>query len=174
MSKSIYPMARKNGLLTSQMGSETIVYDTETDKASCLNQETTAVWEACDGKNDIASILESIKNEAFEEANEQIVMMAIDQLEQAGLLEESLEIDEQKGDTLSRREMLRLLGAKAAAVLPVVTTIVVPPAIHAASLLPLRARCTSSSQCASGICCDRGGDPTIGRCRRHCRGGIIL
>lgn len=171
MSQSIYPKARKSNLLTSTVGPETIVYDTAADKASCLDKLAAAVWNACDGESDTASILQVLRNSGYQGANEQIILMAIDQLGRAGLLEASFKIEARKRQNLSRRAMLQLLGAKAAAVLPVITTIVVPPAVHAASLRPPGARCTSTSQCASGYCCGRTGNARRGRCSNSCPPG---
>ena len=165
MSKPIFPIARKSDLLISALDQETIIYDTKTDKASCLDKLGTAVWNACDGESDIASILSALKSRGHQDVTDQIVLMAIHQLEQEGLLEDSFVIEEYRRKSLSRREMIRSLGKGAAALLPVVTTVVVPPAVHAASGLPNGALCNAGTECLSGWCCRR--PPfRVYRCRR--------
>lgn len=133
MNSSIYPKARKNNLVTTKVNDETVVYDTKTSTASCLNELTTSVWEACDGTSDIPSLLDAVRNAGYQDVTEKVVLMAIDQLNQAGLFENALEIDEKTRKNLNRREMLQLLGARVAVVLPVVSTISIQPAIAAAS-----------------------------------------
>ena len=52
------------------MDDETIVYDTEANKASWLNELTTAVWEVCDGKSDTTAILAAIRNAGYQDATD--------------------------------------------------------------------------------------------------------
>ena len=131
---SIYPKARTEGIISTKVGDETVVYDTEKNIASCLNELTTAVWVACDGNTDISSILDTVINAKYKDTTEQIVLMAIEELNQAGLLEAALESNEKNKGNLGRREMLRLLGTRAAKALPLVSTITVQPALAAFSL----------------------------------------
>jgi hypothetical protein len=155
MSKDIYPEARKDRLVTSKVGDETVVYDTEKNFASCLNELTTAVWEACDGNTDVSSILDIVRNAGYQDTTEQVILIALDQLSQANLLDETFNIDHRITKNLSRRKTLHLL-AKSAAILPIVSTIVVSPPLAAQSEnRPNGSSCTDSSQCASG-CCHRG------------------
>ena len=155
MSESISPKARRDGLVTSKVGDETVVYDTETNKASCLNRLTTVVWEACDGNTDISSLLDTVRGAGYQDATEQVVLMAIDQLEQAGLLEDYSQTDNKKREFLSRREMLRLLGIRSATVLPIITTINLQPAIaqisncipHCSPCNPFSDVCCGGTQC---------------------------
>jgi len=152
MRHKIYPIARKKGLLITKVDDEAVVCDTISRKASCLNQLTTAVWEACDGKTDITSLLISVRQAGYEDATEQIIRMAIEQLNQADLLENLNDIDGMNFNP-SRREMLRSLGKKTALTLPAVSMIEVLPAIAQISgSLSNGTPCTSSHQCASGCC----------------------
>jgi hypothetical protein len=171
MSKQEYPKARKIGLLVSKIADETVVYDTERDTTSCLNDLAVAVWEACDGESDAGSIVAVLKSAGFQDATDQIVLLAVDRLQQSGLLEESVDLDANNGKQLSRREMLQLLGARAAALLPVVTTVVVPPPIAAASLGEV---CSSADPCSSGICCGRTGNSRQGICSTYCPPGHAI
>ena len=155
MSKSIFPKARKDGLVISKVGDETVVYDTETNKASCLNGLTTVVWEACDGNTETTSLLDTVKTAGYQDANDQIVLMAIDQLDQAGLFEASFSIDGKKKKSLNRREMLQMLGTRAAAVLPIVSTINIQPAIAQGSGTQGDS-CVTTADCAPGFCCNNG------------------
>ena len=45
-----FPTARKSGLVVQEMPDELLVYDTENNKAHCLNTTAAFVWKSCDGK----------------------------------------------------------------------------------------------------------------------------
>jgi hypothetical protein len=152
MNYSFFPKARKRELLTTKVADETVVYDLETDKASCLDALTTMVWDACDGYTDTALLLDKIKRSGYQDANIDLVWLAIDQLERAGLLEEPNAPNLTKSSA-SRRELFRILGAGALGALPVISTINVQPALAAISVcLPKNSRCTSHGQCCSNYC----------------------
>jgi hypothetical protein len=157
MNKIRFPKARKSKLLIRKVGNETVVYDTKTHNALALNELTTAVWEVCTGKSDASSLLEIIRCSGLVNAVDQVVLMAIDQLNRAGLLKTSTETNETDKTSLTRREMIRLIGIKSVAALPAISIIGIQPAIaHDSEITyPLRphgAHCHSDGQCLSNHC----------------------
>jgi hypothetical protein len=121
------PRARKAGLVTRKLHDEVLVYDLDRHKASCLNRTAALVWEHCDGRTTVASLVARLRDAMEAEVDERAVWLALDRLDQAHLLEGDLPGSVvQKGS--SRREWLRELGRLGvrAAVLPAVVTIVAP------------------------------------------------
>ncbi len=146
------PSARKDDLSITSVSDETVIYDQLTHRASCLNAVTAAVWGACDGKNDVSALLDAVRQAGFQDASEDIVWMALDQLYQAELLE-PFDITNTKIKNPDRREMLRTLGKRAAAVIPVVSTINIQPAIaNHSGCTPLWGSCNSNDDCCSHRC----------------------
>jgi hypothetical protein len=146
------PKARKKNILATSVADEVVVYDTESNKASCLDGLTALVWKACDGRADLDALLDLVRKSGYQDATEQLILMAIDQLDQAGLLENAIESNEVDRKGLKRREILSLLGTKAISTLPVLSIINIQPAIAQASCLPKHTPCTLNSQCCSNWC----------------------
>ena len=141
MSISVYPVARKNDLYTTDVGDETVVYDKLTSNAHSLNGLTTIVWNACNGKNRIESLLTHVQKSGFPDANEDLIWAAIDELLEVKLLVE-FPTHTEDNKKLNRRKALRLMGMGAAASVPLISSIEVQPAIAAIS-----APCYTHSSC---------------------------
>jgi hypothetical protein len=148
--KQISPVARKKSLIIKELSHETLVYDLETDKAHCLNETAARVWKNCDGRQTVAQLRELTEKETNSQVPEEMVWLALDQLEQFKLLETPVNQPTHLSG-MSRRQMIRLVGTAAIAV-PVITSIVAPRPAQAQSLLPPGSCCTSPGQCASGSC----------------------
>jgi len=142
------PLARKEGLVVHELPDEVLVYDTETDRAHCLNQTAAFVWKRCDGRKSASEIARelSVGNQA--KVDQRIVNLALDELSRRNLL-----IGPVKLSGLNRREIIRALAVSAVA-LPVVASIVAPQPAEAASCLPNGSQCGTSAQCCSGLCSD--------------------
>lgn len=151
MNKSIRIIARKDGLLVTRVGDETVIYDIESSKASCLNGLMTAIWEAIDEETNIEVLINILRDRGYPDVNEEIVYMAVHDLVQAGLVENCSEIAIYK-ENLSRREMIQLIGKRSVVVLPVVSTIIMQPAIAQVSCAAKHEPCTFDSDCCVGPC----------------------
>jgi hypothetical protein len=145
------PKARKQNLVVKKLADEVLVYDLLTHKAHCLNEAAAQVWSLCDGRRsagEIARLLTS-KQEAF--FTEEVVWLALNQLERFSLLEEHIE-PPPSATNISRRELGRRLGIAGAASLPFIISIVAPLAATAATCGAVGTPCATNARCCTGIC----------------------
>jgi hypothetical protein len=145
------PKARRSGLVIKNLADEVLVYDLETNHAHCLNQSAALVWKYCDGRRtvaEIAGLLETLSEEPF---TEEVVWLALNQLERFSLLDEHVELP-RVASTLSRRELGRRLGLASVAALPFILSIVAPAAASAATCGAVGAVCATNPACCSGLC----------------------
>ncbi len=145
--KNTKPVAKTEGLITQELADELLVYDERKHKAHCLNETAWKIWEECNGENSVAEISERTSQKLQAPVDEEMVWVALDALGKNGLLKERVAVD-----AMSRRAMMRRLGIGAAIAIPVVTSIIAPKAISAATCLASGQPCTSSAQCCSGLC----------------------
>lgn len=145
------PVARRRGLVVKEVCNEVLVYDTESDRAHCLNETAAQVWKLCDGRRDARAIAQAMQEEQNVTVDEKVVLFALTQLGRDGLLEQQL-VTPNVFPGMSRRQMMRTLGIATAVALPLVTSIVAPTAVQAASCRPSGASCNGSGQCCSGLC----------------------
>ena len=141
------PVAKIDGLITQELADELLVYDERKHKAHCLNETAWKIWEECNGENSIAEISKRISEKLNAPVDEALVLVGLAELGKNGLLKERITVE-----AMSRRAMMRRLGLGAAIAIPMVTSIVAPKAISAATCLASGQPCTTSAQCCSGIC----------------------
>jgi len=145
------PQARREELLVQELADELLVYDRTRHKAHCLNQTAALVWQRCDGKTSVTEMARLLGKETHTRVDEAVVWLAFDQLSKAHLLQgDAREWTGRSG--ISRREVMRRIGAAAAVALPVVSSIAAPEAVQAATCLASGVACTSSAQCCSFLC----------------------
>lgn len=155
-SRSANPTARSVGLLTEQVGAETVVYDKETAEAHCLKPLAAAVFSCCDGRRTVAEIARLVSQDLGEDVGVESVTSAVVQLQEHGLLE-SPEGSEHLSVTVSRRQMLRRtagVGGVAMAA-PLIASIVTPvPAFATATCTPstntTAVGCNQDTDCSGG------------------------
>jgi hypothetical protein len=138
------PRGRREGLLVEPLGDETLVYDLDRHQAHCLNRTAAAVWSACNGERDAGAIARHLRRE-MPDSSPELVEVALARLARAHLLTEP-------GGAMPRRAVLRRLSLTAA-LLPIVSSIVVPEPAHAASCSPLGGCCAAKSECCPGLQC---------------------
>jgi hypothetical protein len=121
------PTARRDGLLIQEIGEELVIYDQESHHVHRLNQTAAVIWRHCDGQTPVADLVALLHRELGLLSNEELVRLALDHLEKAGLLKEPLARPAGAARP-SRRQLLRKLGRMAAVALlvPTVMTIVAP------------------------------------------------
>jgi hypothetical protein len=146
------PLARVRGLIVQELADEVLVYDEDRNKAVCLNQTAALVWKYCDGETTVASMARQLERDLKTEAvDEKIVWYALDKLGKDHLLVEP-PVPPAVLAGMSRRELVRVLGVAAVVAIPVVTSIVAPTVVEAATCLAPGQPCGTSAQCCGGLC----------------------
>jgi Coenzyme PQQ synthesis protein D (PqqD) len=153
------PQRRQDGLIIRELDNEILIYDTENNKAHCLNQTAALVWKQCDGNTTATEMTRAISRGLGDDIDERVVWFALKQFNQDHLLEETVNMPPALlASGLNRRDMVRVLGLAAVVAVPLVTSIVAPTAAQAATCLPAGSLCGTPAQCCSGIC---AGDPAV-------------
>ena len=150
--KALLPLARTTGLVVQELADETLIYDEERHKAHCLNQMAALVWKRCDGKTTVARMGRLLGNESHLPVGEELVFVALRQLEKALLLASPVPDMSEEAMALSRRQAMKRIGLFAAVVLPLVTTILAPTPAQAGSVRGSGGECTTGAECESGVC----------------------
>lgn len=144
-SDRLVPTARSHGLIVERLGEETLVYDTDTDRAHSLGPLASSVLDHCDGQSTIAAVAGRL---GLPQAH---VLDALAELEGCGLLVR---------DGLSRRDAVRkvaVVGAAAAAGAPLIKSIVAPAPAQAGSPVCIatgQSGCLIDPDCCSNCCTD--------------------
>ena len=140
MTDSNYPQIRRSGLVVQEMPDELLVYDLESSKAHCLNDSAAMVWRYRESPNSLSDIVKSFEASSGSKVTEDFVWLAIDQLNEKGLLENGTA---KKFAGHSRREVLKKIGLASMVALPVIASLVAPQNALASS----SCSCTTSLQC---------------------------
>ncbi len=140
MNNPLNPVARKSGLVIQDVPEEVLVYDTDTNKAHCLNKTAAMIWQSCDGTRSVSDIAKYVGSETGEDVTDDLVWLAIDQLNESDLLEKQVATDF-KG--LSRRDVIKKIGLTSMVALPVIASLIAPPTAMAAA----SCNCNSNPDC---------------------------
>ena len=135
MSKENKPRSRKENIVVQEVDGEVLIYDLEKSKAFCLNQTSSLVWQACDGKRSVAQINDLLGKQLQTQTNEDIVWLALDQLSREKLIHPPVDL-ESKFEGMSRREVIKKVGIGSMIALPVVASLVAPTALLAQTGAP--------------------------------------
>jgi hypothetical protein len=132
------------GLQFERVADELLAVKPATLEAHALNQSAAAVFDLCDGKATKSEMAAEIQRRTGLPADDEIVALALAELVDAGLI---VVDDPEPPPTISRRSLVRRLSLSAAAVmvLPVVETILLPPAAAQASPTTTSTSSTSST-----------------------------
>ena len=85
--RAIRPRARTEGLLSEQVDDEVLVFDERHEVACRLNASAALVWRSCDGNRTVADLVAVLSQELSDVADEDLVMVALDNLAEHGLIE---------------------------------------------------------------------------------------
>jgi hypothetical protein len=147
------PQRRQDGLIVRELDREILIYDTVKNKAHCLNETAALVWKQCDGQTTVSEISRSLSAQLGTTVDERVVWFALKQFNRDELLEEKVTPPPAFiAAGLSRRDMVRVLGLAAVVAVPLVTSIIAPTPVQAATCLPNGQPCGTSAQCCSGLC----------------------
>jgi hypothetical protein len=118
--------ARSEELLIDTVGDELVVYDTREHAMHRLNPTAAAVWRLCDGRRTAPEIAALLSVDRPAPVDEDAVVLALEELEAAGLLEEVEASDAEP--VISRRSALKKIGVAGGIVLglPLVESVLAP------------------------------------------------
>ena len=139
------PMARQNGIVVQEMPDEVLVYDLDSNKAHCLNQSAALVWKSCDGTNTVGDIVRQFESTGGGKVTEDFVWLAIDQLNENGLLQNDVA---PRFQGQSRRQVLKTIGLASMVALPVIASLVAP----SNALGAVSCSCITAANCANRAC----------------------
>lgn len=152
------PIARKDGLVVQETPESVLVYDLETNKAHCLNETAAFIWKVCDGQTSIAEITALFADQTGKNVDENLVWLAIDQLNDNNLLTGSV-TSELAGQ--SRREVIKKIGLGAVIALPIVASLTAPTSVLAAASCTCTAgnpvTCVTQTTCPNTTNCNPAG-----------------
>lgn len=133
------PLARTQGVLMQDLEKEVLLYDLKINKAYSLNETLTIIYQNCDGKTTFDEL-----RKKYHELKDDLIILSLDKLSENNLLVEKFETN------ISRRNLIR--NATIASVsLPIITMIVAPTAVNAASAcFPEGRACTTTAECCDG------------------------
>ena len=155
MNSSQIPVARKEGLVIQETSDEVLVYDLNSNKAHCLNQTAAFVWKSCDGNTSVTEITKMFESEAGSTVPEDLIWLAIDQLNDKNLLEKEMK---SPFAGRSRRDVIKKIGLAAVIALPVVASLTAPTsAMAAASCACVVPADCSTQACPSTVNCNGSG-----------------
>ena len=128
----VRPEARHDDLITTELDGEILVYDPGQQLVCRLNRAAAQVWQLADGQHTISELAELVDPVS---PDRELVVVALDQLQASGLLEEGYPPAEPDAARLNRRRFMQRLGVAGVAVAaaPVVEAVVMPTAAHASS-----------------------------------------
>jgi hypothetical protein len=151
----LLPRARNSQLVTEEVAGELLVYDLNSDRAHCLNPTAAMVWTHCDGLTTVEEIGQLLEGQMNAAVAGEVVWLALEQLEKSHLLQEPF-VPPERSEQVSRRTLIKRLGIAAAVTMPLVTSIIAPTAVSAATCGASGAPCTVNSDCCSNNCVDNG------------------
>jgi hypothetical protein len=128
------PKIRSSQLFVQELPDELLVYDVERNQVHCLNGSAARVWTLCDGERTATEIARQLGSDLEPEGAEALVWLALDQFAEKGLLEEGQDtpVTALRPTDMTRRQIMLRLGL-VVGMLPVVDSIMSPPAALAAS-----------------------------------------
>lgn len=156
MKSSQIPVARKEGLVIQETAEEVLVYDLTNNKAHCLNQTAAFVWKSCNGNNSIPEISKLFEREVGSAVHEDLIWLAIDQLNEKNLLDAELK----NGFAgRSRREVIKRIGLAAVVALPIVASLTAPTSALASTSCACvnPGGCLTQTGCPSTVNCNGSG-----------------
>lgn len=152
---SAKPSARRDHLVVQELKDEVVLYDLETDQASCLNETAALVWKYADGKTSVDSIAAQMAQDLETPVDAQVVWFALDQLGKKNLLQTPVAMP-MEYTRMSRRDFVLKAGALGAIVaMPVIISLAAPkPAMAATGCQPVG--CDAFNSCPNGCNCVGG------------------
>jgi hypothetical protein len=158
----IKPKTRERDIVIQELNDEILIYDLGLNRAFYLNQSAALVWQACDGRKDVAAIGREISQKLQTPAADEFVWLALNQLKKENLLQNADELPADFGG-LSRRQVIKRIGFSSMIALPMISSLVAPSAAHAQSGV-----CGGSCQCGGLLSTVSVCPPGFAECAQGC------
>ena len=127
MKSAILPRRiNRDQIAVQAIGEETLVYDERHHQAWSLNSSAACIWHLCDGQKTIEQIAAAAADELRVPVTADIVLLNLAELRDKDLLE--IDTVPPLPEAVTRRQMIGRAGIAAAALFPVVASILAPPA----------------------------------------------
>jgi len=126
------PVARKNDIFAENLPEEVVLYDKTNNKVHCLGKTAAAVWENCDGTRTVDDLAQIVEARFGAPADRKVVLLALEELQNADLLEPGSGVVANTGPTSRRKVMGKVAMASTALV---ATILAAAPAAHASFFL---------------------------------------
>lgn len=139
---NILPMSRQSNLVVQELEKELLIYDLSLNKAFVLNETSAKVYQACDGKTS----LDELKRK--HQFTDEIIFLALDELQKTNLIAENSDYVSPFAG-MKRREVIRKVGLASLIALPLISSVVAPSALMAASGAPPAAPAGAAGACPS-------------------------
>jgi hypothetical protein len=128
------PCARRSGIFSENLGSDTILYDKINHRAHSLNRTVAVIWESADGEKSADDLAKILQRELGVPADPSIVLLALEELAAAGLLMQPVKL-QTDADAPSRRDVARKLAMAgvSAGLVPLIASVLAPTPAMASS-----------------------------------------
>ena len=143
------PLSRQSNIVVQELENEILIYDLNNNKAFCLNETSSSVYQFCDGKNSVAEISDLVSIKLKTLISEDLIQLALKGFQMNNLLENGDEIGDHFAG-LSRREVVKMFGLASMVALPFIASIVAPTSANAASV---SCSCSSPGDCVVMTSC---------------------
>ncbi|MGC2662060.1 MAG: PqqD family protein [Bryobacteraceae bacterium] len=129
-----HPRAKRDDVFSEHLAEETILYDKANHKAHSLNKTVSLVWESADGQKSVDELAAILHRELGLPNDPGVVLLSLEELKTAGLLETTVEGTELT-EAPSRRQVARrlALAGASAALVPFVASVLAPTPAMASS-----------------------------------------
>jgi hypothetical protein len=104
------PVALTDSLVTDEADGDLVVRDAQGGLTCRLNASAAVVWKACDGSRTPSDLVDVLAPELGPDADEDLVLIALDDLVEHGLITSGYERRKASAARLSRRRLLRRFG----------------------------------------------------------------
>ena len=122
------PSARRSGVFAENLPEEVILYDKSSNKVHCLSKTAAAIWESCDGTKSVDDLARIVEAKLGAPTDREVVLLALEELEKADLLEAGSGIVPEAALTSRREAVGKIALASTALVATIVASV---PKAHA-------------------------------------------
>lgn len=164
------PFARSADIVVQELGKEVLIYDLKLHKAYNLNQTSSIIYKACDGRTTFTELNRKHK------FSDDLIHLALDQLREDNLIETDNHIVSPFSE-ISRRAAIRRVGLTSMIALPFITSLIAPKAVDAQSLdgvcppIEIGKNCSCPNPTLAGRTCGIGAVSTDDKAPPPCAEG---